>query len=63
MLAKVRQDGQDGRGRELPRVRRSRSLCRGRFDRNVVPILMEREKVMKKQRRGKNKRIGRRESL
>jgi hypothetical protein len=44
------------RRRELPYLRRSRSLYRDRFVGGAVPMLMERKKMMKKQRR--SERIG-----
>jgi hypothetical protein len=42
---------------ELPCVRRFRSLYTDRFVCSAVIMSMERKKVMKKQRRGKKKRI------
>jgi hypothetical protein len=43
------------RRRQLPGVCGSRSLYRGRIVRGAVSMSMERKKVMKKQRKGKEK--------
>jgi hypothetical protein len=51
------------RSRELPCVRRSMSLYRGRVVRNAVLMSMERKKVMKKQRRRKKRNDGKSGSL
>jgi hypothetical protein len=51
-------DGQDGEKERVPRVRRSRPLYRGRVVGSAVPISMARKKkVMKKQRRSKEKGV------